>query len=592
MRKTAVILFFLNSLLTIQAQVSFKTILPQQPVVVGESFQVQYTISNAEKISGFNATSSFESFRFVSGPDIYNGKMAGVNGIQQIKNYVFTLEAIRPGYFTIHGAWAKIDGRAIISNPVIIEVISKEEAAKRYNSTDNSAYLLRPGEDPYEKIRQNLFMKVVVDKRNCYTGEPILATFKLYSRLQSKSDIIKNPGFYGFTVYDMLNLDDKTVATETINGKTFDVHTIRMVQLFPLQAGIFTVDAMEVKNRVEFSRSIIKKRTEQKIVEGVLNTGSDEPANENAEIFESTIKTEPVIINVKPVPAAKKPHDYNGAAGIFSISASIPKTRLLKNEEGSLEVTISGQGNFTQLSAPVIHWPEGIESFEPVISDSLDKSKFPLKGSRMYRYTFVCVKPGKYQVPPISFSFFNPSSVDYKTVSSAEVDVEVGNEEKTTPAIANKKVSIAQKNARASRIAGIIIISCLLAVLIYWIRYKKEPAGTEEEKKIVLPGIDEILAPAEELVSGDSKTFFSSLHQCIWNYLAIHFKLSGSEMSKKILSDTFALRGVNNQYVSEVISLLEQCETGIFTTAYLQEDNQSVFVRASNTLEKISNQLL
>lgn len=579
-------------MLSLQAQVSFKTIVPQQPLVVGESFQVQYTISNAEKISGFNATASFESFRFVSGPDIYNGKEVGTNGIQQIKNYVFTLEAIRPGFFTVHGAWATIDGKTTISNPAIVEIISKKEAAKRYNSVDNSAYLLQPGEDPNEKIRQNLFMKIVVDKRNCYTGEPILATFKLYSRLQSKSDIIKNPGFYGFTVHDMLNLDDKTVTTETINGKTFDVHTIRMVQLFPLQAGIFTVDAMEVKNKVEFSRSIIKKRTEQKIAEGVLNTDNDEPANGNAEIFESTIKTEPVIINVKPVPAAKKPNDYNGATGIFSISASIPKTGLLKNEEGFLEVTISGQGNFTQLTAPVIYWPEGIESFEPGISDSLDKSKFPLKGNRKYRYTFVCVKSGKYQVPPISFSFFNPSSGDYKTISSAAVDVEVGNEEKTTPVVANKKVSIAQKNARASRIAGIIIISALLAVLIYWIRYKKEPAGTEKEEKIVLPGIDEILAPAKDLISSDSKTFFSSLHQCIWNFLTIHFKLSGSEMSKKSLSDTFTLRGVNNQHVSEVISLLEQCEAGIFTTADLQEDNQSVFVRASNTLEKISNQLL
>ena len=52
-------------------------------------------------------------------------------------------------------------------------------------------------------------MKVLVDKRVCFVGEPVTAIFKLYSRLESKSDIVKNPGFYGFTVQDMINLDDK-----------------------------------------------------------------------------------------------------------------------------------------------------------------------------------------------------------------------------------------------------------------------------------------------------------------------------------------------------------------------------------------------
>ncbi len=588
MKKTAIILFFQCCFISLQAQVNFKTIVPQQPIVVGESFQVQYVISGADKISSFKAP-PFDPFRFVSGPDLYNGTLSGASGNQQLKNYVLTLEATRPGSFIIHGAAAIIDGKVVGSNQAIIKVISKEQAKNSY--TDNSAYLLHPGEDPHEKIKQNLFLKLVVDKRNCYTGEPILATFKLYSGLQSKSDIIKNPGFYGFTVFDMINLDDKAVATETINGKTFDVHTIRMVQLFPLQPGQFAIDAMEVKNKVEFSRSIINRKTEQQITEGVLNTGDDKPAEDNTEVFETTIKTEPVIINVKPVPAVKKPADFNGAAGSFDISSSLARTRLAKNEEGFFDVVIRGQGNFTQINAPFIHWPEGIEGFESNISDSLDKSKFPLSGSRVYHYGFVCAKPGKYQLPQISFSFFDPSSDIYKTVSSAPIELIVGEEDKVSTVSVEKKVSIAQKNARASRIAGIIIISCLLAVLLYWIRYKKEPARTEEETQIVLPAIDEILASAKDLVSGDPKAFYASLHQCIWNYLTIHFGLSGSEMNKKSLLDKLTGRRVNIADISDIISLLEQCETGIFTNVAMQESNEAVFEKGRNMLRKINIQL-
>src|SRR5438876_1062709 len=70
-------------------------------------------------------------------------------------------------------------------------------------------YFLAIGEDPFRKIRENLFLKLFVDKQNCFIGEPLVATFKLYSRLQSRSNVIKNPGFYGFSVYDMINVNDQ-----------------------------------------------------------------------------------------------------------------------------------------------------------------------------------------------------------------------------------------------------------------------------------------------------------------------------------------------------------------------------------------------
>ena len=60
------------------------------------------------------------------------------------------------------------------------------------------------------------------------------------------------------------------------------------------------MDAMEVKNKVEFSRSAVNKKTEQEIVEGVLGNNENETTKEGTEVFETDISTEPVTINVKP----------------------------------------------------------------------------------------------------------------------------------------------------------------------------------------------------------------------------------------------------------------------------------------------------
>jgi hypothetical protein len=575
------------------AQVSFKTIAPQLPIVLGESFQVQYIIQDADKMGNIKAP-SFRHFRFVSGPNFYTGSVTTMNGPQPLRNFVYTLEAISPGRFIIPGAMATVNGKPVRSNDVVIDVISKKQAAKLFDRSvaTSSEYILRPGENAYEKIRQNLFLKLVVDRTSCFAGEPVQAIFKLYSRLESNSDIVKNPGFYGFTVYDMINLSDKQMNTEMVNGKLFDVHTIRKMQLFPLQAGTFTIDAMEVRNKVEFSHSIVNKKTEQEIVEGMPGNGSEETKDDNVEVYETSMHTEPVGIQVKPVPFKNKPTAFNGAVGSFTISAAAMKERIAKNEEGVFEITIRGNGNFTQLNAPAIDWPDGIEGFEPKVRDSLDKTKLPLAGSRKFRYAFICNNPGLYQLPPVRFSFFDPRNKTFKTVSTIATQVEVSNEEKQNIVTTERKESIAGKNARASRVAAGIVILLVIIVLTYWVLHK-EKLTSAVKKEIVAPSsVDEILAPVRNLINVSDKEFCRALHQSLWNYLGERLDLGGSEINKKTLFSKLKRKGIDEAVVSGLQKILTECEAGMFTTAALDTNKDDMLKEVKEILESINRKLL
>src|SRR5215472_8036215 len=107
-------------------------------------------------------------------------------------------------------------------------------------------YVLRPGENVKEKIRKNLFVKVQVDKNSCYVGEPIVATYKLYTRLSSESRFTKRPSLNGFSVYDMVDPSSEPVSVDKLNGKEYAVHIIRKTQLIPLQAGSIDMNPVEV----------------------------------------------------------------------------------------------------------------------------------------------------------------------------------------------------------------------------------------------------------------------------------------------------------------------------------------------------------
>ncbi|MEO7923731.1 MAG: BatD family protein [Chitinophagaceae bacterium] len=577
MKRWATIFAFLFSVPGLNAQLDFKTIVPQQPVVSGESFQVQYIIGNGDKMTVIKPP-IFSNFRFVTGPNIYIGSVSTINGLKPLKNTVFTLEAGRPGKFMIPGATVNVNGKIFRSNNAWVEVISKEEAIKRFNRENgfaNSEYFLRPGEDVYEKIHKNLFIKVMVDKRNCYVGEPVLATFKLYSRLESKSDIVKNPGFYGFTVYDMVNLADKKVAVENINGKAFDVHTIRKVQLYPLQAGEFTIDPMEVKNKVEFSRSAVNKKTEQEIVEGVLNDTGNETPREGTEVVETDIHTEPLTIRVKPVPEKNKPAGFNGATGNFTIASIVRDNELDKNEEGFFEIKISGKGNFIQISAPSVQWPEGIEGFDPVVTDAFDKTQTPLTGSRTFRFPFVSSAPATYTMPAISFTFFNTDSGKYKTVSTDRSGVNVSNTEKPVTTKTRETAGTIRKTGWIYYIFGIALVLVGFTGF-YWMNRKKQvqlPMPATSVKPVL--SIDELLEPVKQ-VQDDDRKFFTSLQQAAWKFFGDHLDLSGSGMDKKILMRALKTKGIKDSMADQLLGILNTCEAGMFTNARLGTDKEGL----------------
>ena len=591
-------IFFTVSLIT-TAQVSFRTVVPQQPVVAGESFEVQYIIEGDVNIESFTAP-AFSGFRLVTGPHVYKGAVIDLNISRPLVNTVYTLASVKPGRYIIHGAKVWANGNELNSSDAFVQVISKEEAYKLNKRKDgsfysNSEYFLQPGEDPIEKIRKNLFMKVMVDRHTCYVGEPVVATYKLYSRLESKSDIIKNPGFYGFSVHDMINLADRSQATETINGKTFDVHTVRKVQLYPLQAGTFVVDPMEVSNKVEFSRSEVNKKTEQEIIEGVLNNPAD-VIHDNTVVYENEVKTEPVPVIVKPLPAKNKTDSFTAAVGDFSIHASLEKNAMAKNEQCHLIVAITGKGNFTQINAPVIKWPAGIDAFEPVIKDSIDRLKVPLNGSKTFSYAFVAGKGGTYELPAVEFNFFNPDTNHFVKLETEPLSLQVSFKEKEREKVIDTKKSNPIPGVVYTWLSIGLAAMVLLSGILFWVNKKNKRKTQQTGNHAVLStepviSIETILETCRIMLVADNNNFYKELHNATWEYFRQKIKVSGSTMNKLSLIQHLKQEGIADEIVIKLIEIMGQCETVMYTDSIPLYSKKELFADTKTVLRYIDSHL-
>ena len=302
--------------------------------------------------------------------------------------------------------------------------------------------------------------------------------------------------------------------------------------------------------------------------------------------------TEPVAIAVKPTPQKNKPLEYSGATGNFKLAARLGKNELSKNEEADFIIIISGKGNFIQISSPLIQWPAGIEGFEPTVIDSLDYTQSPMNGKREFHFRFVSAKPGSYDLPPVSFSFFNPDTNKYKTVYTQPINFKITNLERAADKIEVMK-SKADKHYKYGTwwLAGGLALATIFLLLLR-VRINKKVINLQSptDNNSNLPTVAEILQPANIFSEADDKTFYNILRNCIWNFFTVHFGLTGSNMNKSSLSIAMQQKKIVEKNRMEVMEILEQCETGIFTNGENTVDKNKLLEKTKEVLEKINNQ--
>ncbi len=322
-------------------------------------------------------------------------------------------------------------------------------------------YIIKNEKDIANAIANNLFIKVNVSNTNCVLGEPILVTYKLYTRLQSESKLLKQPEFSGCSVIEMTT-DNLVAEKEVVGGKIYKSYIIRQVQLVPLQLGSITLGTAVVENTISFFK------TQQEAYYGM-------PSIVKTTTTTSTVKT----INVKPLPAKNQPANFKNTIGTFIISAKVTKATDTVNGSNNLELRIDGIGNFQNLECPNITWPNNIEHFEVEASENINKFSFPVSGKKIFNIPFSCKQKGKIVIEPISFSFFDTNKQAYQTISTDSIYINV------LPAVAlidASKLSTSVSNAKY-----IWIVPCIAVVagLILWLTFFVKKKDTYELSKNV-----------------------------------------------------------------------------------------------------------
>lgn len=389
--------FFLLLVLILDAQ-EVRVIVPEGTVVTGTAFQVQYVVSGAVQVEQVQAP-AFTGFRLVSGPNLYEGRAA--DGAP-VHNITFTLVPLQAGTLEVEALTLQLPSGSLRSGRALVRAVAptRERFSAQSNYTDATLYAPAARTDLEALIRNNLFIRAATDRKSVRVGEPVVVSFTLYSRLQSESEVVKVPGFYGFSVVDLLPEGSAPPGIDTIGNRLFNSHLLRKVQLYPVQAGTVDIEPLQAATSITFLDS----------------------AHPGSKLrLERLLQSNPLRIDVAALPAP--PAGFVDGVGNFLLQAIVGR-----KPDGLHELTlvISGKGNFIQLTPPVVAWPRGFEPFEPVVEEDLDPTSVPVSGRKIYRYAFAADSMGSFQIPPVQLTYFDPARAAYATTRTDSLRLDVG----------------------------------------------------------------------------------------------------------------------------------------------------------------------
>lgn len=458
-------------------------------------------------------------------------------------------------------------------------------------------YILKKEDNVQQKINRNIFIKVTVDKTTCYVGEPLTVLYQLYTRLGNMSSIIKNPAFNGFSVIDLSEPEiGSSSRTQVLDGREYNVSVIRKAQLYPLQAGVCQLGPALLKSKLRFTKDeYITQFDENGKPEFVPGATTETACFDTTALLENL----PVSITVKPLPENNKPFSFNGAVGNYMIDALIEKDSFTTDDAGKLRILLSGEGNMTLVPAPEVTFPAGLEAYEPSVKDGLNRLVVPVSGSKIFDYTFTAAKAGDYEIPPITFSYFDIDSGRYKTISTRPVVVHIKKGTGKTPLIAADKIDQPEDfGATIFTHRWMIIVPVALLIIIglavwLWLDKKKQREqsitaaphpGVEEEE--VMP--ENPLAQTElMLIRNEPRLFYETLDKELHVFLAQKFKLPAEKISKKNIAEALDQSGTQVTVGLAVQQLLDDISLQLYTPFADDSKMQDCYVEAVRLLKML-----
>ncbi len=606
---------------------------------IEDQVQVTYTIQN---IDGGNMQEPvFPGFRVLAGPMRSSSTQMSYNGNQRVVNrstsFTYVLQANQVGTFKIAPLTAQnASGQKYQSNALQIKVVkgslmAEQRARQAQNAQDPfagfDAFFDDPffqGADPFAAIRQqqaqmqqllqqlqqaqqqglssanqlptvqqkdlgkNVFIRVQVDKTKLRVGEQLTVTYKMYSRLPMQAQISKLPSLNGFWTQDFELPKEQNPVQENFEGATYNTFILKKSALFPQQSGNLLLDPAEIT--------------------GVARIA--DPHSPFGKDVQFKIKSSPQIIKVEALPLKDQPEYYGAAVGTqFKIKAQLDTPEISTDGTANILLDLSGIGNIKLIQAPQLKLPNGLESFDPEIRDTITGKGTLISGHKYIKYAISANAAGDYKIEPIAFAYFDNTSNSYKTLytQAFQLHVKQGKNISSSKQLATptdilplKKLDLEKSPTNTFYIYQwqywiiyLVLLSLLILILLKARKAQYEQANVKliKRKTANKVALKRLKTAAALMQQNNSGAFYEEISKAIWLYLSDKLNIPLSQLSEDYTLDILSTKGLDEHLCKRLKHTVQECSLALYAPSNAAQQMPKIYEESVSLISDLEEKL-
>ena len=600
MKKTITLLYL--SLLTVAALAQQITGKAPSQVAVGEQFRLTYTV-NTDDVSGFRAGNIPDAFDVLMGPStstqssfqMVNGHTSSSTSV----TYTYILSATKNGSFTIPAAHASVHGKTVHSNELHIKVSGTAQQGRSNGGGQPSQGGGQMRAAGSHISGNDLFIKVSANKSRVHEQEPILLTYKVYTLVDLTSLSGKMPDLKSFYTREVPLPQEKSFKIESLNGRPYRTVTWQQYVMFPQTTGKLEIPS------ITYDGMVVLQNRNVDPFEAFFNGGSG-----YVEV-KKEIKAPGLTITVDPLPA--RPTNFSGGVGTFNLSAQLDKTEVKANNPVNLRIVVSGSGNLKLIKQPVVNLPKDFDQYDAKIEDKTKLTTNGIEGSMVYDMLIVPRHQGKYDIPPVEFTYFDIQSNSYKTLRSQPFTLNVAKGDGSSSISSYSSEELKQLNQDIryiktdnTRLRAVdefffgstfywISLAVLLAVFIsLFIIFRHRAIENANISKMRGKRANKVavrrLRVADKLLkAGKQSEFYDEVLRALWGYVGDKLNMPVAQLSRENISQQFSERGVDETTLSQFLGALDECEYARYAPGDPRGNMNKVYDAAIQAIMKIED---
>src|SRR5437773_2139556 len=334
--------------------------------------------------------------------------------------YNYTILPFRAGRFTIPPQTVRAGSKLLRTPELILNVADAPgSSAGARQSRGRQSQSVSAGD--------LLFAELIVPKKVAYVGEIVPVQIRMGFDARVRPRLIEPPEItgQGFTAQ---KLQQSGQTSETINGRPYDVVTYKTA-IAAARAGKFEVGPVKGKAQVIVPRARSAPRSRARSPFDLFDLDDpfsdpffSNPFAQMGERREVDIKSEPVALEVKPLPPSAPP-SFSGAIGNFVMTTDAKPKSVQVGDPITVTSTISGRGNFDRVNAPAIEDERGWHKYPPSSKFKQD-DEVGISGTKTFE-AVLSPNEKKQALPVLAFAHFDPVKEQYVTERSEPIAITV-----------------------------------------------------------------------------------------------------------------------------------------------------------------------